>query len=78
MCKENDYGLQSSSIASDQACNSQSRASAAYISGLSIARLSISLWELGVVWRFFSASAQDKNRSVLSAKARPFQVLCKR
>jgi len=35
--------LQSSSIASAQACNSQSRASAAYIRGLSIARLSISL-----------------------------------
>ena len=63
------HGLQSSSIASAQACNSLSRASAAYISGLSIARLSISLCELGVVWRFFSASAQDKNRSVLSAKA---------
>lgn len=36
------YGLQSSSIASAQFCNSQSRANAAYLRGLSIARLSIS------------------------------------
>ena len=45
------------------------RVSVQYLSSSSIARLSISLWELGVVCRFFSASAQDKNRSVLSAKA---------
>ncbi len=63
------YGLQFSSIALVQNCNSKSRASATYISELSIARLLICLWKLGAVWRFFSASVQDKNRSVLSAKA---------
>lgn len=49
--------------------NSQPRANAAYLSGSSIARLSISLCELGVVLRFFSASAHETNRSTLSSKA---------
>jgi len=45
-------------IALDYACNLQSRASEACIGGLSIARLSISLWELGIVWRCFCFSTR--------------------